>query len=109
MINEAIFCLEQNIADKEAIDGIMKLGMSHPMGPLQLADFIGLDVCLDIMEVLCLGFNDSKYRPCPLLKKMVSSGLLGRKTGRGFYNYFIFYCYGRNCFYRCIGFCCHVS
>ena len=87
MINEAIFCLEQNVAEKEAIDGIMKLGMSHPMGPLQLADFIGLDICLDIMEVLWLGFNDSKYRPCPLLKKMVSSGLLGRKTGRGFYNY----------------------
>ncbi len=87
MINEAIFCLEQNVAKKEAIDEIMKLGMSHPMGPLQLADFIGLDVCLDIMEVLLIGFNDSKYRPCTLLKKMVSSGLLGRKTGRGFYRY----------------------
>jgi len=87
MINEAIFCLEQNVAKKEAIDEIMKLGMSHPMGPLQLADFIGLDVCLDIMEVLWIGFNDSKYRPCTLLKKMVSSGLLGRKTGRGFYRY----------------------
>ena len=87
MINEAIFCLEQNVADKEAIDEIMKLGMAHPMGPLELADFIGLDVCLDIMEVLWVGFNDSKYRPCTLLKKMGSSGLLGRKSGRGFYNY----------------------
>ena len=87
MINEAIFCLEQNVAKKEAIDDIMKLGMSHPMGPLQLADFIGLDVCLDIMEVLWIGFNDSKYRPCTLLKTMVSSGLLGKKTGRGFYSY----------------------
>ena len=87
MINEAIFCLEQNVAKKEAIDEIMKLGMSHPMGPLQLADFIGLDVCLDIMEVLWTGFNDSKYRPCTLLKTMVSSGLLGKKTGRGFYSY----------------------
>ena len=87
MINEAIFCLEQNVAKKEAIDEIMKLGMSHPMGPLQLADFIGLDVCLDIMEVLWIGFNDSKYRPCTLLKTMVSSGLLGKKTGRGFYSY----------------------
>tara|TARA_B100000029_G_scaffold465801_1_gene500713 strand:+ start:47 stop:901 length:855 start_codon:yes stop_codon:yes gene_type:complete len=87
MINEAIFCLEQNVAEKEAIDEIMKLGMAHPMGPLELADFIGLDVCLDIMEVLWVGFNDSKYRPCTLLKKMVSSGLLGRKSGRGFYNY----------------------
>tara|TARA_Y100001970_G_scaffold75797_1_gene96063 strand:- start:1519 stop:2382 length:864 start_codon:yes stop_codon:yes gene_type:complete len=87
MINEAIFCLEQNVAKKEAIDDIMKLGMAHPMGPLELADFIGLDVCLDIMEVLWVGFNDSKYRPCTLLKKMVSSGLLGRKSGRGFYTY----------------------
>ena len=87
MINEAIFCLEQNVAEKEAIDEIMKLGMAHPMGPLALADFIGLDVCLDIMKVLQVGFNDSKYRPCDLLKKMVSSGLLGRKSGRGFYTY----------------------
>ena len=87
MINEAIFCLEQKVAEKEAIDQIMKLGMAHPMGPLELADFIGLDVCLDIMEVLLIGFNDSKYRPCPLLKNMVSSGLLGRKSGRGFYTY----------------------
>ena len=87
MINEAIFCLEQNVATKEAIDEIMKLGMAHPMGPLQLADFIGLDICLDIMEVLFIGFNDPKYRPCPLLKEMVSSGLLGKKSGKGFYNY----------------------
>ena len=87
MINEAIFCLEQNVATKEAIDEIMKLGMAHPMGPLKLADFIGLDICLDIMEVLWVGFNDSKYRPCTLLKTMVSSGLLGRKSGKGFYNY----------------------
>ena len=87
MINEAIFCLEQNVAEKEAIDTIMKLGMAHPMGPLELADFIGLDVCLDIMKVLQIGFNDSKYRPCTLLKTMVSSGLLGRKSGRGFYTY----------------------
>jgi len=87
MINEAIFCLEQNVATKESIDGIMKLGMSHPMGPLQLADFIGLDVCLDIMEILWVGFDDSKYKPCTLLKKMVSSGMLGKKSGKGFYNY----------------------
>jgi len=87
MINEAIFCLEQKVAEKEAIDQIMTLGMAHPMGPLKLADFIGLDVCLDIMEVLHIGFNDSKYRPCTLLKQMVSSGLLGRKSGRGFYTY----------------------
>ena len=87
MINEAIFCLEQDVAEKEAIDDIMKLGMAHPMGPLELADFIGLDVCLDIMNVLRVGFNDSKYRPCILLKKMVSSGLLGKKSGRGFYTY----------------------
>ena len=87
MINEAIFCLEQNVAKKEAIDDIMKLGMAHPMGPLELADFIGLDVCLDIMEVLRVGFNDSKYEPCTMLKTMVSSGLLGRKSGRGFYTY----------------------
>ena len=87
MINEAIFCLEQNVATKEAIDKIMKLGMSHPMGPLQLADFIGLDVCLDIMKVLWVGFNDLKYKPCALLKKKVSAGLLGKKTGQGFYKY----------------------
>ena len=87
MINEAIFCLEQNVATKEAIDQIMTLGMAHPMGPLKLADLIGLDVCLDIMEVLHVSFNDLKYRPCTLLKKMVSNGLLGKKTGQGFYKY----------------------
>ena len=87
MINEAIFCLEQNVATKESIDSIMRLGMSHPMGPLELADFIGLDVCLDIMDVLWIGFNDSKYRPCTLLKNMVSSGMLGKKSGKGFYDY----------------------
>ena len=87
MINEAIFCLEQNVATKEAIDQIMTLGMAHPMGPLKLADLIGLDVCLDIMEVLHVGFNDLKYMPCTLLKKMVNNGLLGEKTGQGFYKY----------------------
>jgi 3-hydroxybutyryl-CoA dehydrogenase len=87
MINEAIFALYEGVSTAEAIDEIMKLGMNHPMGPLQLADFIGLDVCLAIMNVLYDGFNDSKYRPCPLLKKYVDAGWLGRKTGRGFYNY----------------------
>jgi len=87
MINEAILCLEQNVAKRDAIDNIMKLGMAHPMGPLKLADLIGLDVCLDIMEVLFKGFDDLKYRPCNLLKEMVSNGLLGKKTGRGFYKY----------------------
>ena len=87
MINEAIFCLEQNVATKEAIDEIMKLGMAHPMGPLRLADLIGLDVCLDIMEVLQAGFDDLKYKPSNLLRKMVSNGLLGKKTSEGFYKY----------------------
>ena len=87
MINEAIFALMEGVASKESIDSVMKLGMAHPMGPLTLADFIGLDVCLAIMEVLYNGFNDPKYRPCPLLKKMVAANKLGRKTGEGFYKY----------------------
>jgi 3-hydroxybutyryl-CoA dehydrogenase len=87
MINEAIFALYEGVATKEAIDGVMKLGMNHPMGPLTLADFIGLDVCLAILRVLEEGFGDPKYRPCPLLVKMVDAGWLGRKTGRGFYSY----------------------
>ena len=87
MINEAIFALYEGVAKAEDIDTVMKLGMSHPMGPLTLADFIGLDVCLAIMEVLYDGFNDSKYRPCPLLKKMVNAGKLGRKTKKGFFEY----------------------
>ncbi|RLF42224.1 MAG: 3-hydroxybutyryl-CoA dehydrogenase [Thermoplasmata archaeon] len=87
MINEAIFCLQEGVGTPESIDAVMKLGMNHPMGPLELADLIGLDVVLNIMNVLYEGFNDSKYRPCSLLKKMVQAGYLGRKTGRGFYNY----------------------
>jgi 3-hydroxybutyryl-CoA dehydrogenase len=87
MINEAVYCLMEGVADREAIDTVMKLGMAHPMGPLTLADFIGLDVCLSIMEVLHEGFGDGKYRPCPLLRRMVQAGHLGRKTGRGFYEY----------------------
>ncbi len=87
MINEAIEALREGVATKEAIDGIMRLGMNHPMGPLELADFIGLDTCLAIMEVLHRGFGDDKYRPSPLLRRMVQAGLLGRKTGRGFYAY----------------------
>ncbi len=87
MINEAIFALQEGVATSEAIDQIMKLGMNHPMGPLELADFIGLDVCLAIMNVLYDGFADSKYRPCPLLRKYVDAGWLGRKAGKGFYEY----------------------
>ncbi|MCM3744203.1 3-hydroxybutyryl-CoA dehydrogenase [Sporosarcina luteola] len=87
MINEAIYTLYEGVASKEAIDEVMKLGMNHPMGPLQLADFIGLDTCLYIMETLHEGFGDSKYRPCPLLRKYVNAGWLGKKSGRGFYEY----------------------
>lgn len=87
MINEAIYTLYEGVATKEAIDDVMKLGMNHPMGPLQLADFIGLDTCLYIMEILHDGFGDSKYRPCPLLRKYVKAGWLGKKSGRGFYVY----------------------
>ena len=87
MINEAIFCLHEGVGKPEAIDAVMKLGMNHPLGPLALADLIGLDVCLDILRVLQQGFGDPKYRPCPLLVKMVDAGRLGRKSGRGFYEY----------------------
>jgi len=87
MINEAMFCVQDGTGTIQSIDNIMKLGMNHPMGPLELADLIGLDVSLNILNVLYEGFNDSKYRPCPLLKKMVQAGYLGRKTGKGFYEY----------------------
>jgi 3-hydroxybutyryl-CoA dehydrogenase len=87
LINEAAFCVMEGVAAAEAVDAVMKMGMNHPMGPLELADFIGLDVCLDVMEVLFDGFGDPKFRPCPLLKRMVSAGWLGKKSGRGFYVY----------------------
>ena len=87
MINEAVYCLYHNVGTREDIDTVMKLGMNHPMGPLTLADLIGLDTCLAVMETLYDGFKDSKYRPCPLLRKYVEAGWLGRKTGRGFYEY----------------------
>ena len=87
MINEAIYCVFEGVAEPEAIDTVMKLGMNHPMGPLTLADFIGLDTCLSVMEVLYEGFADSKYRPCPLLRKMVKAGWYGKKSGKGFFEY----------------------
>ncbi len=87
MINEAVFCLMEGVASREAIDTVMKLGMNHPLGPLALADLIGLDVCLDILEVLQGGLGDDKYRPCPLLRRMVAAGRLGKKVGKGFYDY----------------------
>jgi 3-hydroxybutyryl-CoA dehydrogenase len=87
MINEAVFCLHEGVATREAIDEVMKLGMNHPMGPLALADLIGNDVCLAILEVLHRDLGEDKYRPCPLLRRMVAAGLLGRKSGRGFYDY----------------------
>jgi 3-hydroxybutyryl-CoA dehydrogenase len=87
LLNEAMYAVMEGVATPEAVDEVFKLGMAHPMGPLTLADFIGLDVCLDIMRVMQSGLGDSKYRPCPLLIKMVDAGWLGRKSGRGFYKY----------------------
>ena len=87
MINEAAFAVMEGVATPDAVDAVMKSGMNHPMGPLELADFIGLDVCVDILEVLFQGFGDPKYRACPLLRKYVAAGWLGRKSGRGFYKY----------------------
>jgi 3-hydroxybutyryl-CoA dehydrogenase len=87
MINEAVYALMEGVGDRDSIDTVMKLGMNHPMGPLTLADFIGLDVCLAILNVLHEGIGDPKYRPCPLLRRMVAAGHLGRKSGRGFYTY----------------------
>jgi 3-hydroxybutyryl-CoA dehydrogenase len=87
MINEAAFCLMEGVSTREGIDTVMKLGMNHPMGPLALADLIGLDVCLDILEVLQRDLGDDKYRPCPLLRRMVAAGHLGKKSGKGFYEY----------------------
>ena len=87
MINEAVYCVMEGVASPDAIDTVMKLGMAHPMGPLALADFIGLDVCLAILEVMHKGLGDPKYRPCPLLRRMVAAGHLGRKSGKGFFTY----------------------
>ena len=87
MINEAVYCLMEGVGTEKAIDEIMHLGMAHPLGPLALADLIGLDVCHDILEVLLIDFKDDKYAPCPLLTKMVKNGQLGKKTGKGFYKY----------------------